>query len=262
MIGAAMSPIDGTTLQVGGAQERTLADRAFSAIHDAIVGGTVEPGERLRIEELGQALGMSPMPVREALRRLDAVGLVEQIPHRGARVTVLSIEDLREIYDARLALEGLALRRAAERISSEKLEEARAALELMADDRRRRAQNLWVAHQRFHFALYEGAGSRWLLRLITPLWESSERYRVNIVRKARFDIRQAEHEEIFAAVEAGESDRAADLVHDHLVQTANDIASRMDHSEPLFALRGGSSGKARARSQRSSRSPRTRTGSR
>jgi DNA-binding GntR family transcriptional regulator len=233
-----MSPIDGSILQVDSTDERTLADRAFSAIHDAIVGGAVKPGERLPIEDLGQALGMSPMPVREALRRLDSVGLVEHIPHRGARVTELSIEDLREIYDARLALEALALRRAAEQISTEKLEQARAALKALSGNRRRGAPSIWVAHQRFHFALYEGAGSRWLMRLITPLWESSERYRISIVRKGRFDMRQSEHEAIFAAVADHESELAADLLHDHLSQTANDIASKMGHPEPLFSTGG------------------------
>ena len=94
---------------------RTLADRAFVALHDSIVAGHLAPGERLPIEELGEALGMSAMPIREALRRLDAAGLVENIPHRGARVTELSIADLAEVYEARLALEPLAVSRAAER---------------------------------------------------------------------------------------------------------------------------------------------------
>ena len=81
--------------------------------------GDLAPGERLPIEELGVALGMSAMPIREALRRLDAAGLVENIPHRGARVTELSIADLAEVYEARLALEPLAVRRAAERFNAE-----------------------------------------------------------------------------------------------------------------------------------------------
>ena len=99
-------------LEGAASAHRTLADRAFGALHDAIVAGTLAPGERLPIEELGEALGMSAMPIREALRRLDAAGLVENIPHRGARVTELAIADLAEVYEARLALEPLAVRRA------------------------------------------------------------------------------------------------------------------------------------------------------
>ncbi|MGH9064624.1 MAG: GntR family transcriptional regulator [Acidimicrobiales bacterium] len=96
---------------------RTLADRAFSVLHNAIVTGVLEPGERLPIEDLAELLGMSPMPIREALRRLDSEGMVDSVPHRGARVTELSTEDLQEVYEARLALEPIALRRAAERFT-------------------------------------------------------------------------------------------------------------------------------------------------
>jgi DNA-binding GntR family transcriptional regulator len=229
-----MTPLDGSLQAAASGEPRTLADRAFAAIHDAIVGGQLEPGERLPIEDLAEALNMSPMPIREALRRLDGVGLVEHVPHRGARVADLSIEDLREIYDARMALEALALRRAAERHEQKHLDEAREALASLEKGRPR--SGIWLAHQRFHFALYEGAQSRWLLRLIAPLWESSERYRVSIVRKGPVDMRQAEHESMLEAVAAGDADGAAVLARDHLAQTANDVAAKMGHDQELFPL--------------------------
>src|ERR1700735_2299561 len=98
---------------------RTLAEKAFETLHAAIITGQLAPGTRLPIEELAELLEMSPMPVREAVRRLDAAGLVENIPHRGARVTQLSITDLAEVVEARLALEVLAIRRAAERFTEQ-----------------------------------------------------------------------------------------------------------------------------------------------
>lgn len=229
-----MTPLDGSPQPPAAGEPRTLADRAFSAIHDAIVDGQLEPGERLPIEDLATALNMSPMPIREALRRLDGVGLVQQVPHRGARVADLSIDDLREIYDARMALEALALRRAAERREQKHLDDARAALATLAKGRPR--SSIWPAHQRFHFALYEGARSRWLLRLIAPLWESSERYRVSIIRKGPFDMRQAEHESMLEAVESGDADHAAAIARDHLAQTANEVAAKMGHDQELFPL--------------------------
>src|SRR5471032_2414444 len=91
---------------------RTLAEKAFQTLHTAIITGRLRPGARLPIEELAELLEMSPMPIREAVRRLHAAGLVENIPHRGARVTELSITDLAEVYEARLALEPLAVSRA------------------------------------------------------------------------------------------------------------------------------------------------------
>src|ERR1700761_4370924 len=94
---------------------RTLAEKAFETLHRAIITGRLQPGTRLPIEDLAEVLEMSPMPIREAVRRLDAAGLVENIPHRGARVTELSVIDLAEVYEARLALELPAIRRAAQR---------------------------------------------------------------------------------------------------------------------------------------------------
>lgn len=205
---------------------RTLADRAFTAIHGGIISGAFEAGERLSIEELAASLDMSPMPVREALRRLDAVGLVEHIPHRGARVTELSLEDLVEVYQARLALEPLAVRRATEHLTDDTAEHAKATLAALGREGRRSADR-WAAHTAFHFALYEAAGSHWLLRLIRPLWESSERYRVKIFAKGDVEMRHAEHEEILDAFLAGQADRAAILMHNHLASTANLLAHKM-----------------------------------
>src|ERR1700759_3819667 len=107
---------------------RTLAEKAFDTLHTAIITGQLRPGTRFTIEELAELIEMSPMPIREAVRRLDAAGLVENIPHRGARVTELSVRDLSEAYEARLALEVLAVRRAAERFTAEQAAEARRSL--------------------------------------------------------------------------------------------------------------------------------------
>src|ERR1700722_1214116 len=107
---------------------RTLAERAFETLPSAIITGRLRPGTRLPIEELAQLLRMSPMPIREAVRRLDAAGLVENIPPPGARVTELSITDLSEVFEARLALELPAIRRAAERFTPADEAQARACL--------------------------------------------------------------------------------------------------------------------------------------
>src|ERR1700761_7901835 len=103
---------------------RTLAEKAYETLHTAILTGQLRPGARLPIEDLAGHLEMSPMPIREAVRRLDAVGLVENVPHRGARVTELSVADLAEVYEVRLALEVPAMRRAAERFSDARAEHA------------------------------------------------------------------------------------------------------------------------------------------
>ena len=216
---------------------RTLAERAFATLHEAIVTGVLAPGERLPIEELAEILEMSPMPIREALRLLDSVGLVENIPHRGARVTELSIEDLREVYEARLALEPLCVRHAAENFTDADAQQAAARLaEHVRASKQRALGPIWSSHTAFHFALYEAAKSRWMLRLIHPLWESSERYRFAMLPvRLNLDKRRLEHERILQACIDHDPDAASLELHNHLARTANMIARQMGGQE-LFEL--------------------------
>jgi DNA-binding GntR family transcriptional regulator len=206
---------------------RTLAEKAFESLHAAIITGQLRPGTRLPIEELADVLDMSPMPIREAVRRLDAAGLVENIPHRGARVTELSVTDLEEVYEVRLALELPAIRHAAERFDAGHEQAAGARLgelKQMADDTSAATS---IAHAAFHFSLYEAAGSAWLLRLIRPAWETSERYCLEVPECRRLAPRAGEHRAILAACVAHDPDAAARALRDHLATTANFIAGAM-----------------------------------
>ncbi len=216
---------------------RTLAERAFATLHEAVVTGVFAPGERLPIEELAEVLEMSPMPIREALRQLDSVGLVENVPHRGARVTELSIDDLREVYEARLALEPIAVRHAAENFTPQDTEAARRLLEEHVKAYTRRELRLiWSTHTAFHLALYQAAHSRWMMRLIHPLWETSERYRFAMLPvRVNLDQRRLEHERILEACSAHLPDVAALELHNHLARTANLVAHQMG-SDDLFEL--------------------------
>jgi DNA-binding GntR family transcriptional regulator len=214
---------------------RTLAEKAFETLHAAIITGRLRPGTRLPIEELAQLLRMSPMPIREAVRRLDAAGLVENIPHRGARVTELSITDLSEVFEARLALELPAIRRAAERFTSTDEAQARsclAALHRMSDDTSAATS---AAHEEFHFALYQAAQSAWLLRLIKPVWETSERYCLETPQCRQLAARRGEHEQILEACVANDPERADAALREHLATTANNIAVALG-GEPLYEL--------------------------
>ncbi|HEX3978465.1 MAG TPA: GntR family transcriptional regulator [Solirubrobacteraceae bacterium] len=214
---------------------RTLAEKAFDTLHTAIISGALRPGARLPIEELAEHLDMSPMPIREAVRRLDAVGLVDNVPHRGARVRELSVTDLAEVYEARLALETVAMRRAAARFTDARAQHARerlANLEQMADDTSVAASK---AHAGFHFIFYEAAESAWLLRLIRPAWQVTERYALEWPQVRRLEERADEHRELLAACEAHNPDRAAAALQDHLATTANSLAEAMGVG-PLYHL--------------------------
>jgi DNA-binding GntR family transcriptional regulator len=215
---------------------RTLAEKAFISLHQAILTGKLRPGERIPIEELASALEMSPMPVREAIRRLDALGLVENVPHKGARITELSITDLREIYEARLSLEPLAIARAAQRFTDEDTARANAMLSAMRAAAAGSVE-LWRAHSELHLTLYRAARSAWMLRVIQPLWESSERYRLAITApSAASTIRS--HELLVQACVRHNSERAAFDLTSHLVATANSLAAQLT-SGPIFRVPKG-----------------------
>src|SRR5438445_10568943 len=98
-----------------GIRHRTMAEAALDELREAIVLGELVPGTPLRLEDLAASLGMSISPIREAVRQLEALGLAEHVPHHGAKVVALDVDELRDLFWVRLALETVAVLRAAGR---------------------------------------------------------------------------------------------------------------------------------------------------
>jgi DNA-binding GntR family transcriptional regulator len=218
-------------------RHRTMAEAALERLREAIIMGELTPGTPLRLEDLARTLGMSISPIREAVRQLEALGLAEHVPHHGAKVMGLDVEELRELFSIRLALEGMALRRAAEQFEQENADAARAHLKAYDEARRRGdVRDAVRAHGAFHFALYEAARSAWLLRLVRPAWDSCERYRpVLLAKGAVQDQHEALDGELLAACEAHDGDRAAQALHDHL-ELAADIYAVELKGRSIFAF--------------------------
>jgi DNA-binding GntR family transcriptional regulator len=216
-------------------RHRTVAEDAYSILHTAICTGKLAPGMRLPIRDLAAAIGTSPMPVREALARLDADGLVDTLPHRGASVAKLTIKDVAQIYEARLALEPLAVYLSAQKFTAADKKKAKSALDRLARGMEGDDEGVtWAAHTDFHFALYEPSQSDWLLRLIRPVWESSERYRLASPAKRSIKGRGQEHRRILKACAENDAVLAAGELHNHLVRTANAVHQSMGGGSDLF----------------------------
>jgi DNA-binding GntR family transcriptional regulator len=200
-------------------RHRTMAEAALEELREAIILGELVPGAPLRLEDLARSLGMSISPIREAVRQLEALGLAEHVPHHGAKVVALDVDDLRELFEVRLALETLAVEGAARRFGDEDAARARASLEAYATARRDSdVREAMRAHATFHFTLYEAARSQWLVRLIRPAWDSCERYRPALL-SSEGDLQDRHEEldeELLAACEAHDADRAATALHAHL----------------------------------------------
>jgi DNA-binding GntR family transcriptional regulator len=209
-----------------------MAEAAVVELQDAILSGDLPPGAPLRLEDLAARLGMSISPVREAVRRLEALGLAVHVPHRGARVSEIAVDDLHDTYEVRLALETLAVRRAADRFAPEDAEAAQGHLdEYVASRERGDSREARAAHAAFHFALYGASGSDWLVRVIRPAWENCERYRSLSLQSRIWRDRQREHECILDACVAHDGDGAASELRRHLALTANLIARQMGHGD-------------------------------
>jgi DNA-binding GntR family transcriptional regulator len=231
--------LESTLSQGGGAlRHRTMAEAALERLREAIILGELTPGTPLRLEDLARSLGMSISPIREAVRQLEALGLAEHVPHHGAKVVALEIEELRELFSIRLALETMAVRRAAELFDGEDEAAARARLDELRAARKGRDPRAAVrAHTAFHFTLYEAGRSGWLLRLIRPAWDSCERYRpVLLSGSGSPQKRHAElDQELLDSCAARDPDRAAGALHAHL-ELASDIYEVELAGRSIFAF--------------------------
>jgi len=213
----------------GPSGRRTLAEEAAAEVHELILSGELPSGTALRLEELAKRLDMSQMPIREGLRRMEALGLVEIVPHKGAWVRELSMEDLRDTYETRVALESLAVRAAAGRFGEADATLARDAL--TEHVRLSKLDDIVAArqaHTRFHFALYRAGGSRWLPRAIEPVWQNSERYGFGSWQaKGRSAQTQREHQALLDACVAHDEAAAEAALRRHLDAAMQRITETM-----------------------------------
>lgn len=202
-----------------GMRHRTMAEFALEQLRESIILGELPAGTPLRLDDLARRLGMSISPIREAVRQLESLGLAKHVPHQGARVLEFDIHELQDLFQVRLALESLAVRRAAAGFSDETEAAARAHLERFdaaaaAGD----VRGTLRAHTDFHFTLYEASGLPWLVALIRPAWDRSERYRPALLTSKTGP--QEQHREydgaLLTACAQHDPSAAAAALHEHL----------------------------------------------
>src|ERR1700730_12254140 len=189
----------------------TVQDRVYSVLRDQLMRGGFEPGQKLKIADLATALGTSAMPVREALNRLAAERAIESMPNRSVRVPSLSRESLRDLIDARFAIEGLAVARAAANMDEATLAMLRQFIAAQSETDAEHVSEASAEQNRaFHFAIYRRSGSAVLLPIIESLWLQFGPYLR--VASERFDGREGRgtnfHVEIAAALARGDGKSA------------------------------------------------------
>lgn len=210
-----------------------LREHVRDAIRSRITRGVVAPGVRLVERELAAELGVSRIPVREALRMLETEGFVQVSPRRGAVVRVLSRQEVEDLFDVRRSLEVLSCRRAAEHATAAEIRALRKTLEsgeraLERGDR----PGVRRANERFHDALIPMAHNDLLAALLAPL---QDRLHWLFAQNENLGELVAQHRGLFAAIAAGDPEEAAALALDH-VEVNHAIATSLlsGRNDPPF----------------------------
>ena len=219
-------PVDGLNalLVAARAQHRTSAAVITETLRKAIIQGIIAGGTPLRQDDLAATLAVSRMPIREALRQLEVEGLVEFTPHKGAVVATLVPDDVEEIAEIRVALEGLALTLSFPHLSRGVLDEAEAVLDTMDGERSLVARS--ALNRAFHALLYSGVRRRRLERQIQTLYDGFDRYlRLEHSLLDRRANSQQEHRRILSACRRGNLPVALGELQSHIADAGASLSA-------------------------------------
>jgi DNA-binding GntR family transcriptional regulator len=187
---------------------------AYNRIRTAIVHGDLEPGSSLRYGDLSQAFGVSLIPIREAVRKLEMEKLIETAPNKGAWIAPITEADVRDVYSMRILVEGFALRHAVPKLDASRVDDIRAIYAQMLALGRRDDPAYYGLHQRLHFSLYEPCESPWAMHIIKTLWGHTERHRRLAARVPEFaiDLGKDNHGDLIERAAAGDADGAEEAL--------------------------------------------------
>ncbi|MBO9307452.1 GntR family transcriptional regulator, partial [Thermomicrobium sp.] len=212
---------------------RVLREEIKEYLIDAILRGQLRPGDRIIETRIAQDLGVSQTPVREALRDLELLGFVTSEPFRGTRVRAFTHEELVQIYPIRAAIEGVAARAAATRITTEQL----LALEEQID-RMREASELGdeataiEADIAFHRIIVEASGNRLLEQFWTSLVLATTTFLTFSIHRRAIEGLAARHEPILEALRARDPDRAEAAMRRHIEEPGRWVYEALSREDP------------------------------
>ncbi len=223
-------------------EKRATTDRVADLIREAIFEGALQPGEHLQEERIAAETGVSRGPVREAILKLEAEGLLVREPYRGARVATVSRQDLEELFVLRQHLESLATELAAPHISVDDLDSLRRIVEAKKQAEANGEPNQEQLNQEFHQVLYDRCPNRRLRALLVQLWSQFPKSMWRL-RPYRIQQNIEEFEGIVNALEVGDAKAAGAWMARHVAGGASSILEIYDqHQDP--ALQGHDSARA------------------
>ncbi|MBE5854057.1 MAG: GntR family transcriptional regulator [Lachnospiraceae bacterium] len=204
----------------------SLRGRVFQKIRSDILNGVYKEREELKEVAIGEELGVSRTPVREAFRQLELEGLLQIIPNKGAYVTGITAEDVKDIYMIRSRLEGLAARWATEHITEEQIEEMEENVYLAEFHAQKgHMDQMTQLDNRFHEILYEACKSKMLEHLLKDYHDYVLRVRKKTLSTKRGLESNGEHRAILEAIKAKDADLAEQLAHTHMINAYENMVA-------------------------------------
>ena len=215
----------------------SLRGRVFHKLRDDILSGKYKEYEELKEVAIGEELGVSRTPVREAFRQLELEGLIRIIPNKGAYVTGITEKDVKDIYMIRSLLEGLCARWATEHITKEQMEEMEENIYLAQFHARKgHLDQLAELDNRFHDIMYEACNSKMLENRLKDFHQYVLRVRKKTLANAnRGLMSNSEHEQIMEAIKAGNADLAEQLANRHMINAYENMVKNGLHE--IYAVR-------------------------
>ena len=210
-----------------------LRDVVFNNLRDAILNGSLKPGERLMENHLAEKLGVSRTPVREALRMLEIEHLVELIPRKGAQVLDLSATDLKNVLEIRSCLESLALRLACGKMNAEQIKNLKELNEgfIKAFDKED-YEEAAKCDEEFHNSIVECTGNDRLLQIINSLKIQAYRYRLTYIKLTGSpDTIIKHHNDMIYAIENNLPNMGDDIAKEHIRYQSEFILKLIDKKE-------------------------------
>lgn len=210
-------------------KHRTIPAAIAERLRDEILGGAHESGAQLRQEAIATAFGVSRIPVREALLQLEAEGLVEIVPHKGAVVTGISQVEVDDIFALRRVLEVRLLRHSMPKLKKDDFIELDKIQRAFSDAIRQHNTGKWGAlNAQLHIVLYHRANLPRTMMIVGNLLTASERYtRIQLSTKTAWKRAQAEHAELINLCRDGKTQEACSLLEAHIAAVHRDLTDML-----------------------------------
>ena len=201
---------------------KTKADTIYEYLKEEIMNGKLRPGDRILLSKVAKGMGSSEIPVRESIRRLETERLVSIVPHAGAKVTGVSIDNIVDIYSTRAIVEGAAAGLAATTISDEQLGKIGSMLRLMEESHSKgKIEDFAKIDKAFHIEIYNACANKHLCQLVMNLWNETQRARsVFNLRADRLSSFLSDHKLIYSELCKKNAQAVEKLVKQHRLDVA------------------------------------------